>query len=79
MSLLQLQSGFGLLLLCALAWALGGFRRGVRPRVVIAGLGSMLAVAAALLHVPVLRAVAPWLAALRACSCRCLKRGMQQS
>jgi CNT family concentrative nucleoside transporter len=56
MSLLQLQSALGLPLLCALAWALGGFRRGVRARVVIAGLGSMLAVAAALLHVPVLRA-----------------------
>ncbi len=56
MSLLQLQSALGLPLLCALAWALGGFRRGVRARVVIAGLGSMLAVAAALLHIPLLRA-----------------------
>ena len=56
MSLLQLQSALGLPLLCALAWALGGFRRGVRARVVVAGLGSMLVFAAALLHVPVLRA-----------------------
>ena len=56
MSLLQLQSALGLPLLCALAWALGGFRHGVRARVVIAGLGSMLAVAAALLHIPLLRA-----------------------
>ncbi len=56
MSWLQLQSALGLPLLCALAWALGGFRRGVRPRVVLAGLGSMLALAALLLHVPPLRA-----------------------
>jgi CNT family concentrative nucleoside transporter len=56
MSLLQLQSGFGLLLLCALAWALGGFRPGVRPRVVVAGLGSMIMLAALLLHVPPIRA-----------------------
>jgi len=56
MSLLQLQSALGLPLLCALAWALGGCRRGVRARVVLAGLGSMLAVAAALLHIPLLRA-----------------------
>ena len=56
MSLLQLQALAGLPLLCLLAWACGGFRRGVRARVVLAGLGGQLLVAAALLHVPPLRA-----------------------
>lgn len=56
MSLLQLQSALGLPLLCALAWLLGGCQRGVRARVVAAGLGSMLALAAALLYIPPLRA-----------------------
>ena len=57
MSLLQLQSGLGLLALCLLAWALGGFRRGVAWRVVIAGIGLQLALALALLHIPGMRAV----------------------
>jgi CNT family concentrative nucleoside transporter len=57
MSLLQLQSGAGLLALCLLAWALGGFRRGVSWRVVAAGLGLQLVLAALLLHVPALRVV----------------------
>jgi len=56
MSALQLQSAAGLLGLCALAWALGGFRRGVSWRVVAAGLGLQLLLAAALLHLPPLRA-----------------------
>lgn len=56
MSALQLQSAFGLLVLCALAWACGGFRRGVRPRVVIAGLGGMVLLGAAMLMLPPLRA-----------------------
>jgi CNT family concentrative nucleoside transporter len=56
MSLLQLQSAFGLLLLCALAWACGGCRRGVRPRVVGAGLGAMVVLGAAMLMLPPLRA-----------------------
>jgi concentrative nucleoside transporter, CNT family len=56
MSGLQLQSALGLGLLCALCWVLGGCRRGVRPRVVLAGLGGMLGLAALLLHVPPIRA-----------------------
>jgi CNT family concentrative nucleoside transporter len=56
MSALQLQSAFGLLLLCALAWACGGCRRGVRPRVLLAGLGSMLGCGTAMLMLPPLRA-----------------------
>lgn len=57
MSMLQLQSGLGLLGLCLLAWALGGFRRGLAWRVVIAGIGLQLLLALALLHVPGMRAV----------------------
>jgi CNT family concentrative nucleoside transporter len=56
MTALQLQSGLGLLALAALAWALGGFRRGVSWRVVGVGLGLQLLFAALLLHVPALRA-----------------------
>lgn len=56
MSLLQLQAAAGLPLLCLLAWACGGFRRGVRARVVAAGLGGQVLLAALLLHVPPLRA-----------------------
>ena len=57
MSLLQLQSGLGLVALAALAWALGGFRRGVTWRVVAAGIGLQLLLAVALLHIPGMRAV----------------------
>jgi len=53
----QLQSAAGLLALCLLAWALGGFRRGVSWRVVAAGLALQVALAAALLHIPAMRAV----------------------
>ncbi|WP_211861452.1 NupC/NupG family nucleoside CNT transporter [Neoroseomonas soli] len=56
MSVLQIQSAVGLLLLTALAWALGGFRRGVRARVVVAGIGLQLVLAAVLLNVPPVRA-----------------------
>lgn len=56
MSALQLQSALGLLALCALAWVLGGCRRGVAWRVVVAGLALQVALAAALLHLPPLRA-----------------------
>ena len=56
MSWLQLQAALGLPLLCLLAWACGGCRPGVRPRVVVAGLLSQLVIAGALLHVPPLRA-----------------------
>jgi CNT family concentrative nucleoside transporter len=55
-SLLQVQSAAGLLLLCALAWALGGFRPGVKARVIVAGLGLQLVLAAVLLNVPPVRA-----------------------
>src|SRR5690606_19482545 len=56
MSALQLQSALGLLALAALAWALGGFRRGVSWRVVVAGLGLQVLLAALMLHLPPLRA-----------------------
>lgn len=56
MSLLQLQSLLGLPLLCALAWACGGFRRGVRLRIILAGLLGQVAVAAVMLHLPPVRA-----------------------
>ena len=52
----QLQSAAGLLLLCALAWALGGFRREASWRVLAGGLAGMLGLAALMLHVPWLRA-----------------------
>jgi len=52
----QVQSAVGLALLCGLAWAMGGFRRDASPRVLIAGLLAMLGLAAALLHIPALRA-----------------------
>lgn len=56
MTALQLQSALGLLLLTLLAWALGGFRRGVRLRVVGIGLGLQIVLGAALLNIPLLRA-----------------------
>jgi CNT family concentrative nucleoside transporter len=56
MSALQLQSAAGLLLLPALAWALGGFRRNVSLRVVVVAIALQLALAAALLNLPPLRA-----------------------
>ncbi len=55
MSFLQLQSGIGLLALALLAWVLGGCRRGVPWRVVVAGLALQIVLAAALLHIPPLR------------------------
>jgi CNT family concentrative nucleoside transporter len=56
MSALQMQSGIGLLGLALLAWVLGGCRRGVSWRVVVAGLALQIGLAAALLHIPPLRA-----------------------
>ncbi|WP_198374807.1 NupC/NupG family nucleoside CNT transporter [Neoroseomonas rubea] len=56
MSMLQLQSAAGLLLLAALAWALGGFRQNVSLRVVVVAIALQLALAAALLNLPPLRA-----------------------
>ena len=55
--MLQLQAGIGLLALALLAWALGGFRRGVTWRIVGAGLGLQLLLAALMLHLPPFRAV----------------------
>ena len=52
----QLQSAAGLLALCLLAWACGGFRRGVTVRVVVAGLAGQLALGAAMLHLAPFRA-----------------------
>lgn len=56
MSLPQIQSAVGLLLLAGLAWALGGFRRGVTLRVIATGLALQLALAAMLLNLPPVRA-----------------------
>ena len=56
MSALQIQSALGLLLLTVLAWVLGGCRRGVAPRVIVAGLALQLALAAILLNVAPVRA-----------------------
>jgi CNT family concentrative nucleoside transporter len=56
MSALQFQALAGLPLLCLLAWVCGGCRKGVRLRVVVAGLLGQLLIAALLLHVPPLRA-----------------------
>jgi CNT family concentrative nucleoside transporter len=56
-SWLQLQAALGLALLCGLAWACGGCRRGVRPRVILAGILAQLGTAALLLHVPPVRGV----------------------
>jgi len=55
-SALQLQSGLGLLALCALAWACGGCRRPVPWRVVLAGLLGTVGAAAVLLWLPPVRA-----------------------
>ena len=57
MSVLQAQSAVGLLALTALAWALGRFRRGVTWRVIAAGLGLQIILAALMLHVPPFRYV----------------------
>ena len=56
MTVLQAQSGFGLIALCVLAWALGGFRRGISARVLVMGLALQIALGAALLHIAPLRA-----------------------
>jgi len=61
LSTLQLQSFAGLFGLCLLAWALGGFRRGVSARVVVAGLAGVLGLAALMLNVPWLRVGFGWL------------------
>jgi CNT family concentrative nucleoside transporter len=53
---LQLQSALGLALLCALAWAMGGFRRDASWRVVAGGIAGLIGLAALMLHVPLLRA-----------------------
>ena len=52
----QLHSALGLLALTGLAWAAGGFRRPLPWRAVAAGLGLQVALGAALLHLPPLRA-----------------------
>lgn len=52
----QLQALLGLPLLCLLAWVCGGCRRGVRGRVVVAGLLGQVLLAAALFNIPPLRA-----------------------
>jgi CNT family concentrative nucleoside transporter len=56
MSALQIQSAIGLLALALLAWVLGGCRRGVPWRVILVGMALQIMLAAALLHIPPLRA-----------------------
>ena len=63
MSTLQWQSLAGLLGLCLLCWAMGGFRRGVSARVVVGGLVGTLGLAALLLNIPWLRAGFGWITA----------------
>lgn len=53
----QLQSALGLLGLCLLAWASGGFRRGVRWQVLVAGIGGQVILGILILYVPPVRAV----------------------
>ncbi|MFC7737537.1 NupC/NupG family nucleoside CNT transporter [Roseomonas sp. GCM10028921] len=53
---LQLHAALGLVALPALAWAVGGFRRPLPWRTVLAGLVLQIALGAALLHIPPLRA-----------------------
>src|SRR3546814_4416210 len=52
----RVQSGFGLLAVFAIAWAISENRRMVRPQIVLVGIGMQLAIAAVVLHVPALRA-----------------------
>ncbi len=61
MSALQFQSLGGMLGLCLLAWAMGGFKRGVSWRVLAIGLASVLGLAALLLNVAWLRVGFGWL------------------
>ncbi|TCH98851.1 nucleoside:proton symporter [Roseococcus sp. SYP-B2431] len=56
MSLPQLQSALGLVLLCLLCWVLGGCKRHVSWRAVIGGLVGTIGLAALLLNIPPLRA-----------------------
>lgn len=51
----RLQSGLGLVAIFAIAWAISENRRAARPRVVLAGIGLQLAIAAVVLHVAVIR------------------------
>ncbi|WP_223880634.1 Na+ dependent nucleoside transporter N-terminal domain-containing protein [Roseococcus microcysteis] len=61
MSALQWQSLAGMGALCLLAWVLGGCRRGVSARVVVAGLASVLGLAALLLNIAWLRTGFGWI------------------
>jgi CNT family concentrative nucleoside transporter len=58
--MLQAQSAAGLCVLCLVAWGCGGFRRGVSLRVVLGGLLGTVGLAAAMLHIPLLRALFGW-------------------
>lgn len=51
----RLQSGFGLIVIFAIAWAISENRHTVRPRTVLAGIGLQLAVAVVVLHVTAVR------------------------
>ena len=52
MSLLSVQSAFGLFTFVLIAWALSENRRAVRPRLVLAGIGLQLGLALVLLKMP---------------------------
>lgn len=53
----RVQSGFGLIAIFAIAWAVSENRRAARAQVVLVGIGLQLAIAAVVLHVPPIRAV----------------------
>ncbi len=53
MSLLSVQSAFGLLAFVLIAWALSENRRVVRPRLILAGIGLQLGLALVLLKIPI--------------------------
>ena len=53
----RLQSGFGLVAIFAIAWAISENRRAVRPQLVLVGIALQLAIAAVVLYVPPVRAV----------------------
>lgn len=53
----RLQSGLGLVVIFAIAWAISENRRAVRPQVVLVGIALQLVIAAVVLNVPQVRAV----------------------
>ncbi len=52
----RLQSGLGLIVIFAIAWAISENRRAVRPRMVVVGIVLQLGIAAVVLYIPPIRA-----------------------